>query len=277
MKSVSVLCLFFIWAYSSCSFAHAKDQPSTLRFSSVHYPPFVVCNKDNIAVDGLDVRILSAVTKKLNIKLIIHCTPWRRSLHEVAIGNLDGVFPLYITDERKSWANFIMTPLHYESYVLASHANQQPDINSIGDLFNKRLGLHAGFYVNDKFEKAEKEKRFSLKEFNSLELGLKALQRDRIDYYISNITTLGHVATQMGIEKDLKIEPKRFTMPKPTYLALSQKSANAMLLAPQLAEALEELRVSGELLRINDQYLDEELNISDRYCPQHVEAVTIDW
>ncbi|WP_299980299.1 transporter substrate-binding domain-containing protein [uncultured Pseudoteredinibacter sp.] len=277
MKSVSVLCILFMWALSSSSSVEAKSQSSSLQFSSVHYPPFVVCNKDNVAVDGLDVRILSAVAKKLNIKLSVHCSPWRRSLHEVAAGNLDGVFPLYITDKRKSWANFIMTPLHYESYVLASHSNGQAEINKLGDLFNKRLGLHAGFYVNKKFEQSKEEKHFSLKEFNSLELGLKALQRDRIDYYISNITTLGHVATKMGIEKDLKIEPKRFTMPKPTYLALSLKSSNAMTLAPKLANALEELRASGELMRINNQYLDKELSISDRYCPQHVEAVTIDW
>ncbi|MBB6520125.1 substrate-binding periplasmic protein [Pseudoteredinibacter isoporae] len=279
MNRVSFLTL------SVCSFvssALAVDTSATqsdraFRFTTVEYPPFVICDENNMAIEGLDIRIISEAMAKANLELEIHCTPWRRSIHEVATGNFDGVLPIYLNQKRLNWGRYLMTPLHYESYVIVSNKDNDKAVEKFSDLFHKTIGLNSGFYVNKQFSEAQQEKRFELKQFNTTELGIKALQRNRLQYYLSNITVLGYTATQMGVEDSLHIQPKRFTMPRPTYLALSRKSPKAMKLAPVLGPILEEMRSSGELKKINDQYLDKELMLSDHYCPQHVDAVTIDW
>ncbi|GAA6151460.1 substrate-binding periplasmic protein [Pseudoteredinibacter isoporae] len=266
------------FALICCSAASSAEQNDrAFRFTTVAYPPFVICDENNMAVDGLDIRIINRAMAKANVELEIHCTPWRRSIHEVATGNFDGVLPIYLNQKRLSWGRYLMTPLHYESYVIVSKKENDEAVERFSDLFDKTIGLNSGFYVNKQFSQAREEKRFELKQFNTTELGIKALQRDRLQYYLSNITVLGYTTTQMGVEDALHIQPKRFTMPKPTYIALSRKSPRAMELAPLLGPILEEMRSSGELKRINDQYLDKELMLSDHYCPQHVDAVTIDW
>lgn len=279
MKRVSWLAL------SACAYFHtlysvdaiAGQTSSAFRFTTVEYPPFVVCDENNMAIEGLDVRIINEAMAKAKHTLEIHCTPWRRSIHEVTTGNFDGVLPIYLNQQRLSWGHYLMTPLHYESYVIVSNKGENKTIEKFSDLFDKTIGLNSGFYVNKQFSQARMENRFELKQFNTTELGIKALQRNRIQYYLSNITVLGYTATQMGAEDALHIEPKRFTKPRPTYVALSKKSPRAMKLATVLGPILEEMRSSGELKAINDQYLDKELMLSDHYCPQHVDAVTIDW
>lgn len=275
MKIVS--CLLLIASLSIEATASSPLKPQSIRLLTTHYPPFVICDKDNGAIDGLDIRILNTVFEKTDIELEIYCAPWRRSLHEVAAGHYDGIFPLYINEERSQWGKFIMSPLHYESFVIARRKQTVNPVEKFSDLFDQTIGLNSGFYVNKIFQEALQRERFELKELNDTRSGLKALQSNRVEYYLSNITTLGYAATQMGIADEVKIEEKRLTLPKPTYLALSKKSPRAMQMANKVQKILSLMRENGELMKINDQYLDEELQLNDLYCPQHVEAVTIDW
>lgn len=277
MKIVSWLTVMFLASSAvSASTGPTVERP-TIRLLSTHYPPFVMCDTQNNATDGLDNRILNAAFEKAQIKLEVYCAPWRRSLHEVAAGHYDGVFPLYINDERSKWGEFIMSPLHYESFIIASRKHDDKPIEKFSDLFEQTIGLNSGFYINQTFQEALENKRFRLKELNNTQSGLKALQRNRLNHYLSNITTLGYAATKMGIADEIKIEERRLTLPKPTYLSLSKQSPTAMRLAPKIKEALKLMRKSGELIDINNQYLDNELKMDDLYCPQHLEAVTIDW
>lgn len=271
------LSLIFSFALFASLHADAQGPKRTVQLGTLHYPPFIFCDENNRATDGLDIRILKRIFLDADLDLEIRCMPWRRLLHLVATGKIDGAFPLFDVEERQKWGHYLDTPLHYESLVLATLSTKPLNITKSQDLDSKTLGIVSGFYISDEFDQHQKEDIFKLMEFQRTELGLKSLARGRIDAYVGNITVIGHTATTMGIGDELDLGPRRITLPTPTHLVMSKKSQLPTHTIEKISLIARRLHSNKTLKQINDQYLDIELNLDDRYCPQHVEAETIDW
>lgn len=255
---------------------HAKESPPLL-IGTIHYPPFIICDNNNKVIDGLDIRTIHKLFEGVDQKIKIACMPWRRLLHLIASGEIDGGFPGFKTADREVWANFLDTPLHFESHVVATKIGHEFKLDSIADLHKKTLGLNSGFVVSEEFSEEMDKQTFTIQQQQTTAMNLKLLLQNRLDAYIGNLTVIGYTIKELGMENRFSILPKRLTPTREVYLLFSKKSKITSSLIGTLSKKLRLMRQDKTLQRITDQYLDVEIGIDDAYCPQHEEEVTIDW
>jgi len=255
---------------------HAEDN-SPLLIGTIHYPPFIICDNNNKVIDGLDIRTIYKLFEGSGQTIKIACMPWRRLLHLVASGEIDGGFPGFKTSDREEWANFVDTPLHFESHVVVTKLGHEFKLDSIGDLNEKTLGLNSGFVVSEKFSEAVGKQNFKLQQQHTTAMNLKLLLQNRLDAYIGNLTVIGYTINELGMDNRFSILPKRLTPTREVYLFFSKKSKNSSSFINSLSKKLRLMRQDKTIQRITNQYLDVEIGLDDAYCPQHEDEVTIDW
>lgn len=258
--------------------AHIQAQEvAPLLIGTIHYPPFIICDSNNKVIDGLDIRTIYKLFEGSNQKIKIACMPWRRLLHLIASGAIDGGFPGFKTSDREVWANFLETPLHFESHVVVTTLGHEFKLDSIDDLNEKTLGLNSGFVVSEQFSEAAAKQTFKIQQQQTTAMNLKLLLQNRLDAYIGNLTVVGYTINELGMENRFSILPKRLTPTREVYLMFSKKSKITSSSLNTLSDKLRLMRQDKTLQRITDQYLDVEIGLDDAYCPQHEEEVTIDW
>ncbi|MCV6613547.1 MAG: ABC transporter substrate-binding protein [Cellvibrionaceae bacterium] len=252
-------------------------QAAKLNIGVYHYPPFVICSDSGQTIDGLDVRIVKRALLLAKLKAQFHCLPWRRLMHSVAKGQLDGGLPLRKLEQHQLWGSYVEVPLHFESFVMATSSGKEFSNRQGSDLGGKILGLENGSTISPAFRRQQQLGLFKVRTLKDTELGLKSLKRGRLDAYVGNITVIGYTAMMLGIGKQFSLLPHRITKPEGSYMVLSKLSPQTQAIAGPIASALQGLRDSGQLQAINNQFLDVELKLHDRYCPQQLDVETIDW
>ena len=224
----------------------AESRP--LKFVTLmDFKPFAWCEEGT--PKGIDVEIVKNLLDRIKQRYTIECVPWKRALFSIKTGKADGLFSAYRTSERSEFANFLQHPTHMSVFNVFVRKGESFNFNNLEDLYNKKIGITAGYSINPEFDQARASKQLDTHESNTTVSGIKMLLQGRIDAYINDKHVGLFTARNMGVID--MIEPLQHPLhrPRPAYLMLSKASdlANQGSLIKQLNETLAQMWTNGEI------------------------------
>ena len=113
MKTVGVLVLSFVCLSTS---VHAAKQ---LTIMTIELPPYAYKEGDQVA--GFATDIVRLALNRMNIKYKVMIQPWARSLLDMQSGSIDGLFPMFKTNERMVFTLYPEKPLVFQYTSLFTH------------------------------------------------------------------------------------------------------------------------------------------------------------
>lgn len=138
---------------------------------------------------GIAADIIKIIEKKLNIPItLVDTDNWQKSLEYAKKRKCD-IFPLASkTPSREEYMNF--TTGYFEPPIVIATKINVPFINNILEISSQKLGVVKGYSLHEKFK--EKYPNVRLIEVNSLEEGLKQVEKGEIFGYLDNSIVLNH-------------------------------------------------------------------------------------
>jgi polar amino acid transport system substrate-binding protein len=231
----------------------AESRP--LKFVTLmDFKPFAWCEEGS--PKGIDVEIVKNLLDRVEQRYTIECVPWKRALFSIETGKADGLFSAYKTTERSEFAIFLQHPTHMSVFNVFVRKGETFDFNNLEDLYDKKIGITAGYSINPEFDKARSSKQLDIHESNTTVSGIKMLLQGRIDAYINGKHVGLFTARNMGVIDMLEPLPQPLHRPRPAYLMLSKASdlANQASLIRQLNETLALMWTSGEIDTIINRF-----------------------
>lgn len=113
-----------------------------IRLTTHDQPPYGTYLPDK-TFDGLAVRVVRCVLKRMNRAFVIEVYPWERAQRLAASGEADGFFPATIKPERLEWAE-PSNVIADQKWVWSLPANSKFDPQSAEFKANAAVGAHFG-------------------------------------------------------------------------------------------------------------------------------------
>lgn len=199
MKKIVVILCFLGSVFCSQAFAEEVVQIATTDF-----PPyeFQVDNK----LDGISVKIVEEVFKKMNRPVSISLLPWSRGLKYLEDGEIDGLFEVLKKEEREKYAMYSNVVLMEE--IVSLFVLEESDIVFDGDLSKLKdytFGVRQDFSYGTEFDKMVETKVISKtkKHVNAEKLFL-LLNAGYIDILIGDQYGIPHLYNKVKSSKKLK-------------------------------------------------------------------------
>jgi len=242
---------FFFALLLSLMFASARAETATLTFSTQDFPPF--SRENNGGAAGPFADIVRLICQRMQTNCVIVVLPWRRTLAEVKLDQLDGVFPISRLPAREADYYFI-GPILESSFTIYALTGSTIKFHDAKDFAGYTIGVYGPSGISATLEKMtsdlpsvkivmEINHLTVLKKLSAGRYGLKGfgfIDRDGAQYLMSE----EHISNVQAVA-DIK------TMD--FYIGLSRKSISPEM-AAQFAENLAALRASGELAAILKKY-----------------------
>jgi glutamate/aspartate transport system substrate-binding protein len=239
-----------------CTLLQAADNPMVVRTSGQE-ANLVKFDPGNTAAPGLSVEVMQAIERiDPGIRFVGQevMRPVKRIDAELESGSLDLFFGLVKNDARQAKYTVIDNPALYVQYTqLAVAANDLVDVKSFDDIralgpdgrigvpqgsaFVEFLNKQGGLIVDDGAV--------------SVSATLKKLLAGRIRFIYFGGAVLRKYIREDGLENQIRLLPTRFNSEDVCVMVSSK--ANPQI-APRIKRALNTLRTSGELARIQDKY-----------------------
>ncbi len=86
-KFFKLFVLFIVNIIFSFGYTQGKD----LRFSSNHWPPWIIIEekKNQVKITGIDIEIIQELASRLHLTLKSNTCPWKRCLEQMKYGKTD--------------------------------------------------------------------------------------------------------------------------------------------------------------------------------------------
>lgn len=229
--------------------AEAQQQSegaNTLKIAILDFPPYEF--QENNKIDGITVRIVREVFKRMNQPISMSKLPWSRALLYLQRGEIDGMFEILKKPEREEFADYSKVVLMDETaslFVLDdSFIVFDGDLNK---LQNYTFGVRQDFSYGAEFDRAVEDKVISkmVKKVYPEDL-LRLLNFGRIDILIGDKYgipyTYNKISTVKNYKKIKRLSPDvQYT---PSYMAFSRK-CNLTNIRDSFDEVLSEIKRDG--------------------------------
>lgn len=196
-------------------------------FVAPNYPPLMFKDKNN-EMQGLAVDIVKKVMHNLGHTVDIKIYPWARALFMVKEGKADGVFTIYITEERKEFllypTNVLVPQIVYFYTYKGSNITFDGNLQSIKD---KTIGALIDFSYGGKFDSSSSFLNIeyvSRLEQNFTKLDLKRVDLVPCNIYVGDMTLKEMKYTDKIVRLPIEIEAI------PSYVAFSKTKKTKQLL-----------------------------------------------
>lgn len=210
---------------------------SGLTFSTFHFPPYSNCQTS--PVSGFDVELVRAVGADLSTPITIICLPWKRLLHRIRQGTVDGAFPALYLKAREQFARYVEVPLHTSSINIAS--KKGAGYKQLDQLEGKIIGIQAGFFLYPELHRRAKVERLAILETQGVLQNLKMLRRGRIDAYVDNHTVIDYFIKELQLGQFIHLSNTPVDDGAPAFLMLSRQSERALAQHEAISKALKKL------------------------------------
>ena len=234
--------------------AFAED---VLKLAILDFPPYEF--KANNGIDGISVKIVKEVFKKMNQTISIKLLPWSRALLYLENGKIDGLFEILKKSEREKFADYSKVVLMSEiaSFFVLKDSNItfDGDLNKLKDY---TFGVRQDFSYGPKFDQAIKKNVINkISKSIYAEKLLVMLSYGRIDIIIGDKYGIPYLYQKMRLNKedgDLKRykDIKRLSpdvQSTPAYMAFSKKR-NLSKLRDNFDKVLLEMKKDGTYSKI---------------------------
>lgn len=213
-----------------------------LHFVFEDYPPYEYVEQGQVL--GIHLSILREVAQRLQLEVRFEALPWLRALHMAEVGEVDGIFSLFQTEERDRFLLFPSQPLSMETNVLFTARQHPVLVRSPEDLRGKSVGVVAGNAYGEWFDSADWIDKQAVT--GSERLLLK--QADgRTDLSVSNAWVARFLIDKLQIQD--RIRQLDFVVSEaPLYIGFPRaKGDQSERLARQFSETLQSMRAEGRI------------------------------
>lgn len=250
--------LLFIWAVPVCD---AQDnrflKEDTLSLIGVRKTEPWVYEEGGV-VKGIDYEVFQEIAKRLGFDFQIQMLPFRRALLFLEQGKKEAILLIYYKKEREGFLEYVIDePMHFSTYFVYVVKGKEFEINSIEDLYGKKIGKNRGFTISDEFDEAVRSGKILIDEVETRDQNIEKLLLGRIDAFVSNYASAQFVLKKMGMLD--KIHHLEYPLvDKGVYLAFSKKSPNIVEmdeLVKAVTKTLIEIKEDGTYQQIVDRYL----------------------
>ena len=185
-------------------------------------PPFMYQNGEAV---GLYPSIVKEIYRRLNQNVVCVSVPWIRALTEVKKSPV-GIGGLYKNSEREQFLDFTI-PLYQEKLVIYYLKTTKIKINTLQDLYGKKVGVIRGWSYGDYFDSTVKNGNFITEETTSDILNMKKLINKRLDVVIAIVNSGDKAVSKVDIGNQIqKSDPILYL---DVYIAYNKKINKQLL------------------------------------------------
>jgi len=218
-------------------------------FATTQVPPFVYMENGNWV--GIDVDIIREICKRHGLEAEFKDLPWKRGLNDVEKGNVDGMFPLFRTEERTKFMYFPSEYIDTVKTIILIQKGSDVKISNLNDLKEKKVATVAGFSYGPIFDAYTELKK---EECNEMETQAKMLNKGRVAAAVVPDLPFGFISKQLGFHD--KFETAYIISEDHNYVGFSMKlpGEKGKLLAEKFEQSLRQLRQEGVEEKILAKY-----------------------
>lgn len=219
-------------------------------------PPFSFLCADR-QVKGADVDLLNDAARAANLSIRIVAYPWKRVLYMAENGETELAMPLFFSEERAVFANFIV-PVHTSSPTLFVHQQRRAELQMLKALHGMRIGYTRGYRLPDQIVAAFKAGEIIADEVTSTQQNIQNLLRRRIDGFIASDKTTEYELGKLDPREASQIQAAISFEARQAFLVSSRAANLSQLEQPIeiLKQAIIKLSQNGRLEQYAQPYLD---------------------
>ena len=253
-KQALFLLLSMLLVCSSSVFAAEKQKWAAVE----KVPPFTI--EEDGKVTGMAIEIFQEVSRRMGFEADIRALPFKRLLHYLKNGTLDGAIQIYYNPEREKFIIYSEVPGYWQAhYVFVKKGNEDKfPTKTLEDLYGKRVAKERGFFVTQEFQKAVEEGKIIVDEAQNAQLNLSKLISGRMDCYVSNYHIALYNIRKLGFQGQIVPLSEPLAPKKGTFMAISKKSKNIPNkeeFMKEFSATLKEIHTDGTLERITNKYV----------------------
>ncbi len=234
---------------------HWVEAKTVYTFCEDPWPPFTIGYKGMAPTGGISVKILEEIFAQMEgveIKMIL--LPWKRCLHDVESGNIDGLM-MALKSKQRPYLIYPEPVLNYNVrlFYLKNKFPEGFQWNGVEDLSQYWIGLLAGSTMGEQFDTAMEKGILKVEQSRDFELNFRKLMIQRVDLVVSNEIVGDYWAHQNGVSHLIEKHPKS-VLESPYYIPISKKSSLVQHL-PTLNRVILQLKESKAIQRIVEKQL----------------------
>lgn len=218
-------------------------------FATTQVPPFVY--KENGSWTGIDVDMIREICKQHGLEPEFKDLPWKRGLNDVEKGKVDGMFPLFRTEERIKFMYFPSEYIDTVKTVILVRKGSEIKINNLDELKDKKVATVAGFSYGPVFDNHAGLKK---EECNDMETQARILHKGRVPAAVAPDLPFGFISRKLGFQD--KFESVCIISEDHNYVGFSMKlpGEKGKSLAEKFGQSLRQLREKGIEEAILEKY-----------------------
>lgn len=228
-------------SFSQPATARGQQASAPIRVAFSVWEPFVI--NDDKGRRGIDISLIDAITRQLDLKPEYIPCPWRRCLKMLADGDIDLMSSLAYTPQRAKQFDYIKPPYAVVSPVFYVRRNGVVRIRDYADL----RGLNIGAVVDSRyFEPFDSDQTLTKFNASSEKLLLRMLEAGHIDALVGSDANVDYQIQSLHLGKMMRKAAYHPDTHNEIHLALSPKSRFAAE-HEKIASIVRQMRKDGAI------------------------------
>lgn len=225
--------------------ANAQEVQPIIAFDD--YPPYHWW--DGETPSGLNIDLLNEAFQRLKITPRYERRTWKRSFHDLRLGEIAALCAGMKTVERKKFAHYPSEYLSLETNWIITLRGRNQNIAGLSDLTGLSVGVVEGYLYDKGFDAMQGLDKQASK---SDRLLLKMLVSGRVDVIVGNELVVKSLARELKVDEliDFQLELQS----EPLYLILSKLWPGTRQLARDIGSALKAMHRDGAYREIRSRY-----------------------
>ena len=232
------------------SFSTFSNQVTELTCYGTTFSPYSFIK--NGVVSGINIDLISAVSKQLNISVTFKIMPWQRLLQNIAANKIDCATAFFKTSTRVNNMVFMEEPLSITDYTLFIHKKNAHKYKSLIDFDGTSIGVNRGFKTMPEFENAVYQYNINKYEVGDEQQSFQMLSTFRLQGVLTDNTVGMFNIKELDLHDIVPLKPPFKSIP--VFLVFSKKN-KGLGLVKKFDQALIALKQDGTYQKIIDKYL----------------------
>lgn len=246
---IQILALFFSFLIGNSALFSAEK---VIFASPERLPPKIF--KENGALRGTYVEIITAVCKRLNVQPVFIQYPWARAVAMVKSGKVDAIFPPFKTKEREAFLYFPEEPMSHTRNAIFARKARKITMTKLEDLQSLIVGVIDQYSYGPEFDRLKSTFSIDISSTEEMQINKLAHQGQvRMDVAAASEEPFKFLSRNMGHAKDF--ERIYVFSETPSFVAFSKAGGEKnKKFAMEFGKVLKQLRKEGVIQEINDHY-----------------------
>lgn len=230
------------------------DGKTVIHLVTEDYPPYGFVEDGKLT--GIAVDLVEVLFERIDQPIEVTLLPWTRALKMTELGEADGIFTTFYSDERAQYLDYVKEPLAYEAqYIYHLATTDMTFRDSITGLSGYRIGIVQDYYLGEAFEKAKSEGVLQVEENTDIETNIQKLLDKKIDIMIDHRNSTLFRLKKLGLTEKIKESANPFRKPESLHLCFSKKSKVDETMMLRIEEELKAMKKDGTYQNIIDSYV----------------------